>query len=98
MELVCDLSTAAFPPLAQASKPETGDTATTQVSTIGESDIQHCIDEHHQDTSQITKQLELQNIVHTAVPGWATCQFDSSAERNPVGTTKPGGTSIITVG
>jgi len=54
-----------------------------------------CISEHHQDTSKIVKQLELHNVVHTAVPGRTTCQFDSSAESNPIGTTKPGGTGIM---
>jgi hypothetical protein len=45
MELVCDLTTAAFPPLVPDAKAAPGDTATTQVSTLGESDIQHRIDE-----------------------------------------------------
>jgi hypothetical protein len=65
MELVCDLSTAAFPPLAQASKPETGDTATTQVSTIGESDIQQRIDEAIQraETQMETKLKALQQQI-----------------------------------
>jgi hypothetical protein len=57
-----------------------------------------CVSEHHQDTSKINKQLELSDIVHSAIPGRATCQFDSSAESNPIGQTKPGGTGIIIVG
>ena len=65
MELVCDLSTAAFPPLGQTSKPATGDTATTQVSTIGESDIQHRIDEAIQraETQMETKLKALQQQI-----------------------------------
>ena len=42
--------------------------------------------------------MELSEIVHSAIPGRATCQFDSSAESNPIGQTKPGGTGIIIVG
>jgi len=56
------------------------------------------LSEHHQDTTKVRKQLKLTDIVQQAVPGQATCQFDSSGERNPLGTTKPGGTGIVTVG
>ena len=79
LELVCDLTMEAFPPLPAAAKPYTGATVTTQVSTLGETDIQQRIDDAIQKAeAQMEQKLKaLQHQLDEQVKAYQT-QLDTA--------------------